>query len=275
MSAQFTPQTYELDPKPENNWLFAAFRGFQNLRILEPTRQIRTFATIGTGPGLDAIGAHMILDPEHVIATDIVDAIVDVARGNILRHIPSKTQVTTLTGDLCAPLRKAQLTADLMYANLPLLPMTAETADHAMASSTFVSDQAFHRAPEVYRHWRLAMMYVFLHDARSSLSPGGSVAINIGGRVPDVLLRQLFTECRYSYRELFTMLKIQSQPEQVLPGFTKAERDHRVQFDFYSMKEPSAKRICATEALRRHQKGEVIGHTVKMIEGTPIVEGLR
>lgn len=286
LRALFTHETYEYDPIPENNWLYAAFKGFQAL-TQDPQRCIRTFATVGTGPGLDAIGAAHIFRPTHVIATDMNALVLPVAEKNILDHVPdSSVRVRVLHGNLCAPLREAGFCADLIYANLPLLPAHAASLIHGMRSSTFAPQEILATAPEVYRQYQLGMIYQFLCDARSSLTENGSVAINLGGRVPFSLIRQMFMDCGYTYRDLFVMVKKQSQPDDVLPGFSRAEEDTGIEFDFYhhdaalealpsdaSMSAVSLKdflqpfRVSAREALTLHKKGIEIAHIVQMIEG--------
>lgn len=286
LRALFTHETYEYDPVPDNNWLYAAFKGFQALKQ-DPQRCIRTFATVGTGPGLDAIGAAHIFRPAHVIATDMNALVLPVAEKNILDHVPdSAVRVSVLQGNLCAPLRDAGFCADLIYANLPLLPADAASLIQGMRSSTFAPQEILATAPEVYRQYQLGMIYQFLCDARSSLTENGSVAINLGCRVPLSLVRQMFQDCGYTYRELFVMLKKQSQPDDVLPGFSSAEQEEGIVFDFYRydealhafpldtlMSAESLKqallsfRVSAKEAQKLHESGVVIGHIVQMIEG--------
>ncbi len=286
--AQFTRETYEFAEVPEENWLYPAFRSFQRLR--EEGFYPSTFATVGTGPGLDAIGAAHLLRPSRIIATDLHPKVIPVALRNIRANIDHRTEVTALIGDLCQPLRDAEITVDLAYANLPLLPAGQNDLLSEMRSSTFLSRERFDAAPEIYRMYRLAMIHVFLNDVRSSLNEGGRVLINLGARMPDDVIRQLFQDCRYLYRELFTMLKVQSQPEEVLPGFAMAEREGNVAFNFYRMEaaerevgtEPVSQsssesflsslqpfRVDAKTALNLHGNGEMIGHVVKMIEGIP------
>ncbi|MSR87169.1 hypothetical protein EXS70_03295 [Candidatus Peribacteria bacterium] len=299
IEALFTPVTYEFAPIPENNWLYAAFKGFQALKESAPLKWVHTFASVGTGPGLDGIGASHIFKPAHVVLTDKKKQVLPIALCNIHAHLQNeRIKVTVAKGNLCAPLRDKGIYADLIYANLPLLP-DPEGNDEGMRSSTFVPTEELQDVPEIYQHSRLAMIYLFLNDARSSLNEGGSVAINLGGRVPVALIQQLFRECGYQYRELFSMLKVQSQPYDVLPEFSKAELETGITFDFYrmndetkhsltaysqlygvfgktmnahQMKEDALKefRVSATDALKLHQAGETIGHVVQMIQGLPL-----
>lgn len=287
--ALFTPESYEFADVPADNWLYPAFKAFQRLqsRLQAQGSSVRTFSTIGTGPGLDAVGASHIFHPQHVIATDIKPEVLPVARQNILKNMADgNAQVTILPGNLCAPLREAGLTVDLAYGNLPLLP---DDNVSGMRSSTFAIREQFEQVPETYRQYRLAMIYLFLNDARASLNHHGRVLVSLGSRVPDKLIHKLFSDCRYSCSRLCTMLKRQTQPQEVLEGFAEAEKEHRIAFDFYRYDQAAAAvgaepdmsvstfeykralrpyRVNATEALAIF-KNEAIGHGVHILEGEP------
>lgn len=292
MLVQTNHHTYEFDPEPRNNWLYAAFQGFQQLQdlLLKEGKQVQTFATIGTGSGVDAIGAHAIFHPQQLILTDIHPLVIPVARQNTQRYLKqaaSQTTVLALHGDLCEPLRQQALRADVIYANLPLIPFTGENLLDHMCTSTFVSPDLFSQVPGQYSKWLLGMVCVFLQDAKSVLPPGGSVVVNLGGRVPLELIQQLFMDCGYTYTELYTTCKQQTQPADVLPGFCQAEQRAGVEFDFYEYEavQPfinrfsahlSAKeikqtllpyRVSATAALKLYQQGKKIGHVVQVIRG--------
>ena len=49
-------ETYDLEPRPEDNWVYAALLGLKELnrRLEAEGRACRHFITVGTGPGLDA-----------------------------------------------------------------------------------------------------------------------------------------------------------------------------------------------------------------------------
>lgn len=287
--ARFNEHTYEFDPDIKNNWLYAAFKGFQVLgdRLASEGKSADTFVAVGTGSGLDAIGASHIFQPNAVVLTDIHPRVVPLAeqnaKGNIL-----KGSVVGLTGDLCEPLRQHNIKADVIYANLPLIPDDDETILGGMRSSSFVSRSRFEKAPKKYKRYLLGMIHAFLEDAKESLNPDGSVVINLGGRVPVELVKELFAECGYEYEELYTMLKAQSQPEEVLPGFSQVEAKEGVEFDFYKFDEAEAAlqnvdtatlsaqelkdllapyRVTAMEALALHRSGTRIGQIVQVIRG--------
>ncbi len=286
----FNEYTYAIDARPENNWLFPAFKGFEVLktRIAAEGQTVRTFVTVGTGGGWDAIGGHHIFQPKRLIATDNHPKVLRVADRNIRENVTDEdVEILTLHGDLCAPLREKKILADVLYANLPLLPDDPAHVLEGMRSSTFADWERIKQAPTIYQRYRLAMKYVLLNDAASSLAPHGSVAINLGGRVPVELIQRMFDECGYTYEELYTMLKLQTQPDEVLPGFAAAEKEGGVEFDFYRLPHtrkaastlrpsfPAKKwkdtllphRVSAERAVRLHARGVPIGHIVQMIGG--------
>lgn len=281
--------TYDIDPVPENNWVYHACRGFEKLQkiLISEGKKTDTFATIGTGPGVDAIGAQIILHPTHIIATDLLPNIVECAEKNIRRHLSYGMTLTMLTGNLCEPLEKNGLCADVIYANLPLIPTSVHDIANDQKSSTYMQEELLRDVPIQYQQHLLGMYYLFLQSAKNVLTQDGSVVVIVGGRVPIELIQTLFSECGYSHTELWNALKVQTQPEEVLAGFAKAEQEYGTIFDFYRISEnqtlnknnESAKdlkeymshqRVSATEALTLHKSGVAIGHVVHVIRGQRI-----
>ena len=67
-----------------DHWLSYAFRGFQILN--QKGVQVNHFVSIGTGSGIDAIGALEIFRPQTVTVTDLAPAILSRAKENIIRY---------------------------------------------------------------------------------------------------------------------------------------------------------------------------------------------
>lgn len=281
ISALFNRHTYEVDPKaPKDNWLYSACCGFQRLRtqLITEGRPTETFASIGTGSGIDGVFAHRIFRPRRIILSDCHEAVTPLADQNARDNIKDDTEIITLTGNLCEPMRERGLKADIIYANLPLIPEKGDVSA-GMLSSTFAPSDFLDKAPEEYRRYLLGMKYLFLKDAKDVLTERGSVVVNLGGRVPVDLVKQMFRECGYTYQELFRMFKVQSQPEEVLPGFAKAEARHGIEFDFYFKpffrplefnERLVESRLNAAGALRLHEQGGTVCHIVQVIRGQRI-----
>ncbi len=284
--------TYEVDAtEPKNNWLYPAFKGFQKLQksLEDDGKHVDTFVSIGTGQAIDGIGANEIFAPKKVVLTDNNSKVIAISDANFKMNSNGEAECVVLEGSLCKPLRDHGITADVIYANLPNVPKDdSEAVMQGMNSATFVDAATVASTPEKYQRYLLGLQYAFLKDAVGSLNDGGCVVVNLGGRVPVELVQDMFQECGYSYKELYTMFKLQSQPEEVLTGYAEAELQHGVTFDFYRYDDSFAAleaqdterisatqlkallapfRVSATEGLALLAKGEKIGHVVHLLRG--------
>ncbi len=287
--------TYEVDSAhPQDNWLYPALKGFQIMRdrLVREKKKVRTFATIGTGQGVDAIGAYRLFHPAHIVLTDIHPDVVPVALKNARKNIPHLScTVRGYVGNLCEPLVQHGVVADIIYANLPNIPLAGSgSAFSGQLTSTFFDERWVAGCTQQLETYLLAVQHAFLVSAHDCLAPGGSVIVTLGGRVPLALVHKMFTDTGYVYQELVNYFKLQSQPEWVLGGYARAEEQHGVSFDFYRFDAAHASlqkhfesasltaaalkrllqpfRVSATDALKRfvyHQ--ERIGHVVQVIRG--------
>ena len=120
---RLTDDSYPLEPAPEQSWLPVAFRAFAALR-----REMRVddLLIVGTGNGLDALGAVEIFDLETLTVTDLHERGVAVARENVLAHLtdPGAIRLAFQAGDLLSCVPPAQRFS-LVYENLPNLPAPA------------------------------------------------------------------------------------------------------------------------------------------------------
>jgi len=293
-----TEHTYEVDPSsPKDNWLYPAFEGFKKLRqkLAAGNKTVGTFVAIGSGQGIDAIGAYHILHPKNIIITDIHPEVVPVAQRNFLENVTAPTpEFQALVGNLCEPLRENKIKADVIYANLPNIPLDGDgSAFGGQLTSTFFDMNWIRKCPRFLEQYLLCLQNTFLYDAYNSLTPGGSVLVNLGGRVPLEVAKEMFISAGYQYQELYNMFKLQTQPEWVLGGYARAEEKNKIIFDFYRFdlarqklgerlddeNISSAKlkkllkplRVSATEALKLFvYNHERIGHTVQLIRGIKI-----
>jgi methylase of polypeptide subunit release factors len=229
--ALITEHTHDFDPKfPKNHWLYAAFLGFQEYG--KRHGKIGSFATIGTGPGIDAIGACEILKPRKIFLTDVHPNIPAIAKKNVLQNIDSSVEVKAYQGDLCQPLIQNNVRVDLVYANIPNIPSDQPRFD-AKDSASFYTKRSV-RVPDVFEKHLLSLQFLFLQEAKQILNAGGAVIDAIGGRVPYDILEKLFVSHGYVFEELVSVFKIQTEPEYVLKGYAEAEERYGVEFDFYS-----------------------------------------
>lgn len=221
-------------------WLYGAFLAFREYSKRHGT--VDTFAIIGTGAGIDAIGAYEILQPGRIIATDIHPMVIPIAEQNITSNILNPERVRVLEGDLCKPLMelgiRADLSYDLIYANIPNIPNTPSqgTILEERRTASYFDPRDTSSCPATFQEYLLTLQYLFLKEAKDALKNNGAVIDAMGGRVPYDILLRLFTENGYDVEELVSIFKYQTEIEDVIPGYAKAERDG-IQFDFYRYSE--------------------------------------
>ncbi len=222
--------TYDFDPKnPKDSWLYPVFLGLRELKRQGFTAE--SFATIGTGSGIDSIGAYELFSPKEIYQVDIHPNIPDIADKNAKALIRGRTKIKTFLGDLCQPLIKRGIKVDLAYANIPNIPSQESVFYKKVAASKFMV-RDYEDCPEVFKKWCLSLQYLFLKQAKQILKPGGVVVNAVGARVPYEILEQLYGSLGYKTSELTSLYKIQSEPEDTLAGYAKDEVDG-VEFDFY------------------------------------------
>lgn len=290
---------YPVKDDVEANWLFYTFFGFKELqkRLTHEGKTPRRAAIIGTGNGIDALGACLILDGiEELLITDIDPRVMGFSAENIEKNIPnyrSMPRILSFVGDLCKPISEKALKADLVYGNLPNLPSNSEDiAEGHNLSSLYKRGNGDLVLPNYIRDYLLEMQIWFLDSAKAILNPGGSVLPMIGGRVPYEFFPKMFEVAGLKLEELCSGFKRQTEPDVVIPEYANAEMGG-VEFSFYPYNEAkghleksgianptseidgrelsaalSGYRINAREALSLYRKGIDVGHTVHFFRGT-------
>jgi hypothetical protein len=279
------PGSYPIEPSAEDSWLRIVFEAFSRLNAKIDVREL---LIVGTGNGLDALGAIEIFDLRSLVATDLRAACASAARRNVLAHLAEgvELELSFPVGDLLACVRRAKPFC-LMYENLPNLraPEGMELASAELAGRYFRAENL--RAPQLFESHMLALHHECLRQARRYLRSGGGALTALGGRVPLTIAFDLHRSCGYEPELVELGLKLQSEPGLVLPTYCEAEQRFGVEFRFYvaeamslagqgrkSGEEPVAVEgrldgfaISAKEALRRHRRGESVAHSVFMIFG--------
>ena len=279
------PGSYPIEPSAEDSWLRIAFRAFSQVATKIDVRDV---LIIGTGNGLDALGAIEIFDLRSLVATDVRDECAAVARRNVLGHLADGVELdlSFRVGDLLACVPRDERFC-LMYENLPNLraPDGMELDSPELAGRYFRGGDV--RAPRLFETHMLALHYECLRQSRRQLRGGGGALTALGGRVPLAISFELHRSCGYQPELVACDLKLQSEPDLVLPAYREAEQRFGVEFRFYVAEAMSvaagaseggeglialeggldAYAISATEALRRHRRGEPVAHSVFMIFG--------
>jgi hypothetical protein len=276
----------------QSDWLHAvAVPAFKLLRKRRRGRPFGSFAAIGTGPGLDVLAAAEILGVSRVGLTDLDPAVVAAADGNVRRNIPAARRpvIQSAAGDLLAPLARFGSTYDLIYENLPNIPVQSvkSVATARNSGNTFTIRKE--AVPAFVHTLMLDLHYLALVQARGFLAPRGAVLSTIGARVPlkDILATGEAAGLAASI--LTHTWKVQYDPANVLPGYVRNQRKGFGPFRYYPAavlaaafaKIPlasSGKRALDTEArLAPHaldapaayaafKKGTPIGHTVIVLK---------
>jgi hypothetical protein len=280
---------YPLEPWAEEAWLAVAFRAFARLAAGRPVRDV---LIVGSGNGLDALGAIEIFDLRSLTVTELYEQGLAVARENILAHVASEDapELRFCAGDLlsCVP---AEASFDLVYENLPNIPATPDVELELGANSGRFFRAGDADVPEPFVDYLLVLHYQCLRQAWPQVRPGGGVLTAIGGRMPDDVVLELHRLCGYEPEVVAFDVKLQGEPQLVLPGYSRAETERGVAFTFYAAEAvetvASHRRaglegaelasavagalpglsMTASEAERRSGRGEQVAHSVLMVFG--------
>jgi hypothetical protein len=229
---RLTEHSYPLDSWAEESWLAIAFRAFARLasRIT-----VRDLLIVGTGNGLDALGAVEIFDLRSLAVTDLFEQSLSVARENIRVHLDDETELELSfhAGDLlsCVP---AERRFDLVYENLPNIPASAGIELELGINTGRFFDARGLRVPEPFGDYLLALHYRCLREAWPRVRAGGGVLTAIGGRMPDDVVVRLHRACGYTPELVAFDVKLQGEPDLVLPGYGRVEAERGVEFTFYA-----------------------------------------
>jgi len=263
---------------------------------------VRKFAAIGTGAGLDAIAALEVFDLNALAVTDLHPAVVAAAAENIkaaTAHSKALSKVVegmlAVSGDLLTPLATQKGEFDLIYENLPNIPLDAARSalQEAQTSSTYVPSRQ-EAIPPVAKLNLLALHWLALKQARDLLSPSGAIVSSMGGRVPIASMMHMVVTAGYTPSVLTYTWKIQSEPEEVIGGYKTFQEQGLGPFFFYPAKVLEAifsnysaasaanqfqalenllvpHRLDSVSAYHSYKQGIVIGHTVVVVCSTPII----
>ena len=254
---------------------------------------VEAFASIGTGSGIDVLTGIELLGAKRVGFTDLQKSVVDAAAENIKNNLKNADSVKLEfgAGDLLQPLANGEHRYDVIYENLPNVPLTDNTKIEDKRNSGHYLEKRVEVIPEFVHEQMLDLHYLALKQARDYLADKGAVYSTLGGRVPLSAFIKLGELAGLS-SEIFTYSwKVQAEPEDVISGYAAQEKAGLGPFRFYrasdlqkafasiSVKESGknafeiersleSSKLTATEAYEAFQKGEVIGHTVAVLKSS-------
>ena len=266
---------------------------FKLIRAREGAQE--NFCSIGTGVGLDALAAIETLGAIHVGITDVHEEVVAAAAANIRNNLrePARIALQSGFGDLLQPLAEHKPRYQIIYENLPNIPIAdAEEIATARTSSSFVPPRR-EAVPEALKRNLLALHYVALLQARDFLAPQGSVLSLLGARVPLAVFLDMASAAGYR-GEIFTYgWKVQTEAEAVLTGHLAQQAAGLGPYHFYRAErlaevfanvrlEASGERardleqslipdqLSPAEAWAAYQQGDAIAHTVVVLRSYPV-----
>ena len=230
---ELTDHTYPLEPTPEQSWLPIAFRAFARLAR---RMTVEDMLILGTGNGLDALGAADIFaDVRSLTVTDLYEESLSVARENVLAHLEDRKEMELSfhAGDLlsCVPPERR---FSLIYENLPNIPASADTElRRGTIGGRFFEPNGL-EVPELFESHLLALHYRCLQEAWPRIRPDGGVLTAIGGRMNHDIAFELHRACGYRPDLVAFDVKVQVEPELVIPPYSRAEALNDVEFTFYA-----------------------------------------
>jgi hypothetical protein len=284
---RFHPKVYPIERDVEANWVWHGFKGMARLRrTLEAEgRPPQSFAAIGTGTGVDAIGAGLIFPTLKTIAvTDIEPDVLALGLENVRGNVDAGVSVSGFAGDLCGPLYPLRQRFDLIYANLPNLPVVGKQSG-AIDHNTCYAERDEAPDPKLGAYL-LGFQHMFLRSAIPVLAARGSALLMIGGRFPYDMFGRLADLSGYVFEELLCCLRLETDLATTIDAY--AAHEGEIEFDYYLYDEAKRAldgkgglngealkaalapcRLSARDASRAGAMGKRIGHTLHMIRATP------
>ena len=253
---------------------------------------IDSFVSIGTGSGIDVLTGIELLGAKRVGFTDLQRSVVAAAAQNVRNNLKSNDiEFEFGDGDLLQPLQNGKRNYDVIYENLPNVPLASNTKIEDKRNSGHYLEKREEAIPEFVHEQMLDLHYLALKQARDYLAENGAVYSTLGGRVPLNAFIKL-GELAGLRSEIFTYSwKVQAEPEDVISGYAAQEKAGLGPFRFYRAEDlqkafanisvkDSGKRafeiektldsvkLTATAAYEAFKKGEVIGHTVAVLKSS-------
>ena len=253
---------------------------------------IDSFVSIGTGSGIDVLAGIELLGAKRVGFTDLQRSVVAAAAQNVRNNLKSNDiEFEFGDGDLLQPLKNGKRNYDVIYENLPNVPLANNTKIEDKRNSGHYLEKREEAIPEFVHEQMLDLHYLALKQARDYLAQNGAVYSTLGGRVPLSAFIKL-GELAEFHSEIFTYSwKVQAEPEDVISGYAAQEKAGLGPFRFYradnlqkafasvSVKDSGNRafeiekalesaKLSATAAYEAFKKGEVIGHTVAVLKSS-------
>jgi methylase of polypeptide subunit release factors len=286
-SHSYMPRVDDLQSDWVSHVAAPAFRLFRQRR---GGAAIEAFCSIGTGSGLDVLTAIELLAATRVGLTDMHEEVVATAIGNVRRNLrpPHAVTIEAGFGDLLSPLASYGSRYDLIYENLPNVPLqNAEAIAEKRVSSAYVPPRK-EALPGLVKQKMLDLHFLALQQSPGFLRPGGSVLSCLGARVPLQVFLSLGELAGFSSSILTYGWKVQDDAS-LIQAYAQHQENGYGPFHYYradqlqrvfSAIDPATSgaealrierelqplQLDPVAAIRAHEAGERIGHTVAVLE---------
>jgi len=283
----------------ETDWF--AHSAFPGLKLIAKERpgEIKSFLSIGSGPGVDVLASIEIFDLERVTFTDLLDTVVKAAIQNIINNLlePENVEIKGYPGDLFEPVRNKGKNGknprfDVIYENLPNIPIPeAESINKSRHSTKYIEERT-EKIPAEIKDTFLDLHYLAIKQVPEFLEKKGALVSLISGVVPIETITNIEKYVdNIKIDVLYYDWNIQTSFYTFISNYTKKEEEGYGPFIFYReydlkkafegiSKEEAGKksreiekslvdkRLTATEALKLYNQGESIGYTITIFRTT-------
>ena len=222
--------TYEFQQENlKANWSYATFRAFVELRNRLGSAVDHVFLH-AVGNGVEAIAAQYLFEPEYLSVSDINADALKIAVENIIANdielSIAESSDLFQNSELVRFLESQR--PSIAFANLPTIPKSGVDTQTEDAAS-YYEEKYNQDCPELLQHLGLGLNYHFLRQVGAFQDSGDSAVIALGGRWSWEYVEQLFREAGYAnVEQLFSMVKVQTQPEDVIPGYAELNRKYDI-----------------------------------------------
>ena len=221
----------------KRDWVASvAAPAFAALARRRPADRRRSFCSIGTGAGVDALAAVEILGADRIAITDLFADVVATAAANIRANLAEGIRIDLAAGvgDLLSPLPDAEEPFDVIYENLPNLPVDDAAAVAVGRASGAHLAPRVEAVPEFVRQNHMTLHWLALISARAKLASHGVVLSTIGSRVPLTTIVQMSESAGFSAKPLTFGWKLQADADTLIAAHAAHQANGFGPFRFYA-----------------------------------------
>ncbi|ORY37322.1 hypothetical protein LY90DRAFT_511253 [Neocallimastix californiae] len=283
----------------DDDWF--AHSALPALKLIEKEKpgEIKSFLSIGSGPGLDVLASAEVFGSKKLALTDLQENVVKSGVQNIKSNLlePEKVEVNGYSGDLFEPLRSKENANenqrfDIIYENLPNVPIPEDEDINKSRSSTVFLEKRSEKIPGEVKEALLDLHYLAIQQVHEFLNKNGALISLISGVIPIDTIKSIEKYIDgVKIDILYYNWNIQTSFYSVINTYAKQEEQGYGPFIFYKENDLKKafegvndnesgkkaldiekslvdKRLTATEALKLLNQGENVGYTITILKTT-------